>query len=499
MAPVTRRGFLQLTGGALAAPLLGLSACDESNPWRDEEVADLATFPIGVLAGDATPTGITLLIQVGSLLGSRRLGLDVAEDPLLLRSVYRAAIDLPQDVEAVPLKLTLPAALRPGATYYYRLSSRTARSPLGRFRTLRDPDDASPVRLACFSCQGYPAGYYTAHAGLAAERDLDLALCVGDYIYDWTNDDGPPDRADPIGASAPGVAETVADYRAKYRLYRGDADLQAMHAAHSFLAVWDNHDLADPLPQFPLHVSTEERRHNGRVAFWDYMPMRPGPAERPLYRSLRLGALCELFLLDLHTHADKPRTGGSYLGAAQRRWLLGGLKASTARWKIVATSTVMMSMQVAPGSPLAPYSWDGYPEERRLLVEELRAAGVEGVVALSGDLHTFLAAPVTTTGSADGEAGLVEVCCGSISSQGLLNLTPDQVDLARRLEETARQRNPHLRFIDVLDRGYGVIEAGPDELTITLRSPETVYEPTSAMKTLATLRVRHGRNEIEVL
>ena len=46
---------------------------------------------------------------------------------------------------------------------------------------------------------------------------------------------------------------------------RGDANLQAMHAAHSFLAVWDNHDLADPLPQFPLQVSTEERRQNGRA------------------------------------------------------------------------------------------------------------------------------------------------------------------------------------------------------------------------------------------
>lgn len=79
--------------------------------------------------------------------------------------------------------------------------------PVGRFRTLRPADSNEPVRIGFFTCQDYAAGYYAAHKHLADE-DLDLVVCLGDYVYEL---------------SAPGVRvdlnllpQTLPAFRAKY-------------------------------------------------------------------------------------------------------------------------------------------------------------------------------------------------------------------------------------------------------------------------------------------
>ena len=61
--------------------------------------------------------------------------------------------------------------------------------------------------------------------------DLDLVLFVGDYIYEGSS---------PAYAHAPATARptphTLDDYRARHALYKRDADLQAAHAAHPWIA-----------------------------------------------------------------------------------------------------------------------------------------------------------------------------------------------------------------------------------------------------------------------
>jgi alkaline phosphatase D len=497
---VERRTFLG--GGLLAAAALASCGDDQHDPWQGQELADSSDFPDGVLAGSPEPSGIHLVVQLAGLVGAPRLGLEIARDGGFHDVVFRGTVEVPALALDVPLHvLVVDAALTAGTRHFYRWVTRGARSPVGRFVTRRADDDARPLRLGFFSCQGWQAGYFPAHDGLAAES-LDLVLCLGDYIYDLTDDTGPADRIDHIGAGGAGFSETLPEYRQKYRLYRSDAALRAMHARHALLAVWDNHELAEDgghLGTLVPRVLLAQRLENGRRAFWDEMPMLAGPGERPLYRSVRLGALVELYLLDLHTHAEAIGPDASYLGAEQRAWLWGGLAASTARWKLIATSTVMMGLDLSAGNPVNLNQWDGYPGERRALVEHVRAHAITGVVALSGDLHTFLAAPVTTTGRADGEAGLVELSGGAISSQGILDLTPDQGDLASILEDAARGANPHLSYIEMLSRGYGVLEARDDELLVTFRSPASVYDRKSPMRDLARFRVRPGEPRVEVL
>jgi alkaline phosphatase D len=341
---------------------------------------------------------------------------------------------------------------------------------------------------------------------MALEPDLDLALSVGDYIYELTDDTGPPDRVDTIGPDGDGFAQTLDEYRAKYRLYQSDPNLQAMHAAHPFLAIWDNHELADDSPGHlhgkPIRVPLATRKAHGKRAFFEALPVEPAHLDAfHLYRSVRLGAHVELFLLDMHSYADAPTTG-TYLGARQLAWLLRGLSRSRATWKLIASTTVMMGTDISPGVPINLGQWDGYVAERRTIMEHVLRDGIGGVVSLSGDLHTFIAGQVTTTGRADGPPAAVDFTGGAITSQGLLDVhppNPDREAIAASLEAQGRAVNPHMAFLDLLAKGYGLLEADADELRVTFRAVDDVLVPSSPVRDLARFRVRPDAPVIETL
>ncbi len=489
--------------------LAGLGAAALSSPVRvvaapGAGLATGGTFPTAVRAGSPTVRGVTLVAAVEDLERDGRILVEVAREPAFAHIVARRTVS--SGARAGGVARARVTDLEAGEEYWYRFATRTADSPVGRFRTLRPADSAEPVRIGYFSCQGWQAGHYTAHAGLAAEPDLDLALSLGDYIYELTDDTGPAARLDRIGADGDGFAQTLDEYRQKYRLYQSDATLQAMHAAHGFLAVWDNHELADDSPGHlqgkPVRVPLARRVRHGRQAFWEHLPMETARTEWPgLYRTVSLGAAADLFLLDLHSYADAPTTG-TYLGARQLAWLQRELLASRATWKLIASSSCMMGTDLAPGVPLNLNQWDGYPGERRALMEWIVGRGIQGVVVLSGDLHSFIAGQVTTTGRADGAAAAVEFLGGGITSNGLLDGQPPgpaRDALARDLEAQGRAVNPHFAFLELLAKGYAVLEARHDHLLVTYRSPSSILDPVSPMRTLQRFRVLPERPAIELL
>jgi len=234
--------------------------------------------------------------------------------------------------------------LRPGEQYFYRFATRGADSPVGRFVTARPRDSREPVRIGFFSCQDYQAGFYTAHAGLAQEPDLDLIVSLGDYIYERTFFDGPDVRRDATGANGDAEVQTLPEYRAKYQLYRSDPNLQAMHAAAPFMAVMDDHEVednwaADQPGEATLdpRVGFLDRRRNAFLAYREWMPFGRVDCPEPnrFYRHLRLGANAELFLLDTRQYrddqpcgdrffvpcAESTQPGRTMLGERQKAWL----------------------------------------------------------------------------------------------------------------------------------------------------------------------------------
>ena len=98
----------------------------------------------------------------------------------------------------------------------------------------------------------------------------------------------------------------------------------------------------------------------------------------------------------------------SMLGAEQRDWLLGALDETAADWKLVASPSIMRrTWKDNAGEPLATAllklklmdedgegpdedQWDGYPAERRRLLEAIRDHSHGNIVVLSADIQTFL-------------------------------------------------------------------------------------------------------------
>jgi len=210
---------------------------------------------------------------------------------------------------------------------------------------------------------------------LAERDDLDFILHVGDYIYEYP--EGHYGTGTPLGRAPDPLSECIHlnDYRRRYAIYRTDPDLQAAHAAHPFITVWDDHELANDCWKHgaenhnPGEGSWEVRKKEAIRAYFEWLPIRPLWTSRVvddlygtlhfkqlagtegnrrwqegdpvIYRQFQLGRLADLFMLDTRVIGrDKPLDvpdgmdvykyasqfpQRSMMGAAQEQWLYRSL------------------------------------------------------------------------------------------------------------------------------------------------------------------------------
>ena len=279
-------------------------------------------------------------------------------------------------------------------------------------------------------------------------------LCLGDYIYEHHDYDGPAARADRTGVNHDGDVQTLAEYRQKYRFYQSDPHLQDMHAAYPFISIWDDHevennyagdepDSAQTNPNLedgdtPRRVSFPVRRQNGYRAFFEAMPrIQTKRDPQRIYGSIRLGQMAELYLTDSRQYrSEQPcddveltacpadqLPGGTMLGATQKAWVKRAVPAGKARWNLLTSETMMMALDSSPGNSVNQDQWDGYAAERHEILTSFVDAKVQNLVVLSGDLHTFIAGNLTTTGDSTGTPVGVEMLGGSATSLGLVEET----------------------------------------------------------------------------
>jgi alkaline phosphatase D len=516
---LSRRTFV---AGSLAA---GASALAVGTPAaiaarrtrrRRTQLLTEGSFPAGVASGFPGQRDAILWTRVGGVDRDALVRLEVARDPGFSRVVKAMEVRVPalrdftvhQRVEG----------LKPGEEYFYRFATRRRHSPVGRMRTARPADSREPVRIGFFSCQDYQAGYYPGHAALAKEPDLDLVVCLGDYVYEKTYYDGPAERRDHLGANGDAFVVTLPEWRAKYRMYQADPDLQAMHAAHPFIAVWDDHevednyagDKRDPAKTDVQPFEFKERRRAGYLAFYEAMPRRRASGmDTRIYGSTRFGRNLELFMLDQRQYrdpqpckdqfvvpcadTDAPRT---FLGADQKQWFKDAVPASDAAWKVVANQLMIMSLDTVPGMAVNVDSWDGYAAERREILEHFAARGVRDLAFITGDIHTFFAGNVTTTGRQGGTPVGTEFVGGSVTSHGLEEYIPGE--LLPAAQDLLKVTNPHLAYLNFQrGRGYGVLEATTDSLSVQFKAPETVLTRNSPVSTIARFKVRTGVPRVE--
>ncbi|WP_372791565.1 alkaline phosphatase [Paraconexibacter sp.] len=472
-------------------------------------------FDCGVMAGIPGRHAITLWTHVGQIERSGTVRLEIAADESFKRVVHSQNV-LATGVRDFTARATVRSSkiLQPGERYWYRFATRAGSSRVGRFTTARPADSRERLRVGFFSCQKWSSGLYPAHAGLARE-DLDLVLCLGDYIYEGGGADQEIGRVDEIGPN--GQAETLDEYRQKYRLYLSDPDLQDMHASAAFAGIWDDHEVENnyagespgTLSASRRRVDPATRKRNGYTAFFEYGPRNTIRQERfRSYRRIRLGGLADVLLLDTRQYRDDqacdqevvPCEGMSdpsrtMLGASQKAWLKGALTDPGSRWKVVANQVVAMGLDSVPGFPLNPDQWDGYPGDRTEVFDHVRRHDVRGVTMVTGDIHTFFAGDVYPGGRADGgRPAATEFVGGSISSFGLEQEFGSLTPMAEAGVVTTN--SPHLKYAQLSRRGYGVLDLQHDELRATFRSPTTVRKRDAPIETIAGFVVDHAEGSV---
>ncbi|HEY7531142.1 MAG TPA: alkaline phosphatase D family protein, partial [Nitrospiraceae bacterium] len=243
----------------------------------------------------------------------------------------------------------------------------------------------------------------------------DFFLFLGDAIY---SDDVCPSPPNEPGADF--TASTLAEYRARHRYQRGADALRDLLEVVPVYMIWDDHEVrnnfAGPFePQMPA----------ARQALRDYWPIS-SPTDDPdrLYRSVRYGADLELFILDTRQYrsrnADLDGPSKTMLGPTQLTWLVNGLQASTATWKVIATS-VPLSIPKGGGVTVPGNDgWAGGPDgtgferERQVIIDAIIGHHLKNVVFLGGDVHYIQANAYDPNG--DGEPDFHEFISGPLSA-----------------------------------------------------------------------------------
>jgi alkaline phosphatase D len=139
-------------------------------------------------------------------------------------------------------------------------------------------------------------------------------------------------------------------------------------------------------------------------------------------------------------------------------------------------------------------AWDGYGYERKRILDYILDNNVQNFVAVTGDIHTFFAGTAYTTGDqSTGRAALPEFVGGSATSLGL----PEATNLSPAVLAGLAAVNPHIKFYDLIRRGYGVIELGPSEAVCELKSVDALTRGASTPTTIAKFRVPSGARSPE--
>jgi alkaline phosphatase D len=252
------------------------------------------------------------------------------------------------------------------------------------------------------------------------------------------------------------------------------------------------------------------------------MPLRLPPprsfAGVRMFQRVDWGRLARLHVLDDRQYravqaCPRPGAGGSssttpqacpslrdprrsMLGGEQEAWLEAGLRASPARWNILAQQTLMAQSTQVPlatpdGGRFWTDGWDGYPAARRRLLDTLLQTRAANPLVLGGDVHTFYATELrrdfARPAGRDNPLVATEFVGTSVTSSSRpQQRTDDHVAL-----------NPHIRYGRSDRRGYMLMEVRPKETRTWFMGLDDVRDAQSGQRVLAAFRVGDGKVGVE--
>ena len=363
---------------AVVLMLLSFASCGDSGGDSESSIS----FNHGVASGDPLSDRVVLWTKVTPPESREevKVTVEVATDAEFTDLVGETVMTTTTAERDYTVKVDF-TGLKAGIPYYYRFRSDGVTSPVGRTKTLPQ-GDVSSVKLAVFSCANYAAGYFNVYGHAAGQADVDAVLHLGDYIYEYDTRGLSLENSGEVVRNLPADNDkeilTLDDYRKRYAVYRSDSQLQALHAAHPFITMWDDHEVANNSYKDGAsnHDEGEGEFRKARKeaaasqAYYEWMPIRENTQEREIaYRSFSFGNLVDLHMLETRLVArDKELDYQNYidpetetidmqmlnthlqsqtlLGRAQLEWLREGMNDSSATWQVLGQQVLMGRMEL---------------------------------------------------------------------------------------------------------------------------------------------------------
>lgn len=377
-----RKFMINTTATAAAAVTVSLAGCSSSS----SSAGPAPKFAFGVASGDPLADRVILWTHAKATDSNATIPLtwQVATDAAFINIVASGRVDATES-NGFTAKVDA-TGLNAGTDYFYRfIGDQNTFSPAGITRTL-PAASATSVKFAVFSCSLYSEGFFNAYDA-AAKSDAQFALHLGDYIYEYgagLNQYGNTNAA-ALGRVVVPATDIVslADYRARYALYRSDPNLQAVHAKMPFITVWDDHEFANDAyvggaenHKAATQGDWNQRKAIASKAYHEWLPIRtPDPANLlKIYRSFDFGNLFSLHMLDTRIEgrdqqydsfgdadggigryitAITPNAGGvttdsarKMISSTQQAWLASQMNASRATWQILGNQDIMAKMWI---------------------------------------------------------------------------------------------------------------------------------------------------------
>ncbi len=451
--------------------------------WEGEPGPE-TLFSHGVASGDPLTDSVILWTRVSPAADEPvELFFEAALDPQFEMRVAADWIGEATNERDYTIKIDLDG-LEPGTTYYYRFYAQGRVSPVGRTRTA-PVGPSERLRFAVVSCASYAHGYFHVYGEVAGRADLAAVIHLGDYIYEFADGEyGDVRSYDPVHEIV-----TLDDYYRRYRQYRTDPDLQEAHRQHPFIITWDDHEIANDgwSDGAENHDDSDgewvDRRAAATKVFFEWLPIREG-VEGRVYRDLSYGDLIHIIVLDTRYEGrdeQVPLTdpdalaqiyaeGRQMLGAEQEAWCFERLSSSSAQWKLLAQQVMIGQLIITPGEngePNRPFfndPWDGYDHARRRLLEHIRDSSISDVIVVTGDFHSSFVNELTIDPwvGYDPQTGegviAAEFLTPSVTSPGL-GFDDGTIALLQ-------SRNPHIRWMDVLQKGYMVLDVDTSRVQV---------------------------------
>jgi len=476
-------------------------------------------FTLGVASGDPLHDRIvlwTMLRPEGGELpdGDVEVEWEIALDPELTDVVASGTATA---VAGLGHSVHVDAAgLDPDTVHHFRFRVGEWETEPARTRTFA-PTGTMPerFRFAFSSCQRWEDGNYAAYRDVAASDALDAFVFLGDYIYE--NGERNDTSGQPRTLGQDFECETLDQYRQRYALYRSDPLLRAAHARLPWIVTWDDHEVDNDYAGAISERDAPEaeflrRRAAAYQAWYEFMPVRLDPPSGPdldIYRSFAHGDLVRFHVLDTRQYRSDQQRGPAFveqlgedvqvridgeqgrtmLGDAQREWLLAGAESSTATWDVLAQQVFMFGGNAIAGAEppiIVVDTWDGYADERRVVLDAL-GASVDNLVVLTGDFHAAVVADLR----ADPFDQSLPVIGSELMATSIASSFYEDDEAVEGLVSAALEANPQIKWFDA-NRGYTSCEVTPERWLVTHRVVDDPTDPGSPVSTASTWEIVAG-------